>query len=269
MNFSLLPTAFATSSSLLLALFLTTQRLSSCEAFTVAPLQTPTTARHRQQPFSFSSSSSTKLYLSSQKKDFRPVPSDQEGIPIPFVDVNGKSFIECYADSIAVVDDVEYTIGVPCDYSVAICYFDQNQQLIPIELNDPLMDDIYPIAESIVEEEFGEELVLQRTPQTLTLVGELEEDEDEEEEGFEDDDDDEDEDDDGDEEVEVLLSFEQDGRQYNLVRLLDPILLVGKVDEKEPQNRVLLTPEESDKVMPMLEDMFLEYRADYDDMIDS
>ena len=35
--------------------------------------------------------------------------------------------------------------------------------------------------------------------------------------------------DDADEEVEILVSFEEDGREYHLVRLLDPVLLVGKV----------------------------------------
>ena len=34
---------------------------------------------------------------------------------------------------------------------------------------------------------------------------------------------------DTDEEVEILVSFEEDGREYHLVRLLDPVLLVGKV----------------------------------------
>lgn len=193
----------------------------------------------------------------------KPVPPEQEGVPIPFVDARGSNFIECYADSIAEVDGVEYTIGVPCDYAVALCYFREDQQLVPIELTDALMDDIYPIAESIVEEEFGEELVLQRTPQTLTLVGELEDDDDEDDEDFDLDDEDED---DGDEEVEVLLSFEQDGRQYNLVRMLDPMLLVGKADKEQTQNRLLLTPEESDKVMPVLEDMFLKYREDREDV---
>jgi hypothetical protein len=106
-----------------------------------------------------------------------------------------------------------------------------------------------------------------RTPQTLTLVGELEEDDEEESEDFEEKDDDSDDDADGDEEVEVLLAFENDGRQYNLVRLLDPILLVGKQSEKEPMNRVLLTPGESDKVMPILEEMFLDFQDDRDDII--
>lgn len=108
--------------------------------------------------------------------------------------------------------------------------------------------------------EFGEELVLQRTPQTLTLVGELEEDD---EEDFEEDDDlqvGEDDDEDVDEEVEVLLSFEHRDREYNLVRLLDPILLVGKQDPENPGRYLLLSSEESDRVMPLLEDLFLDFR---------
>merc|ERR1712232_1288300 len=114
--------------------------------------------------------------------------------------------------------------------------------------NDDLMDDIFPIAENIVSEEFEEELALQRTPQALTLVGELEDDdiEDEEYEDF-----------DGDEDVEVLLSFEHRGKEFNLVRLLDPVLLVGKNDSERSDLRVLLTPEESEKVMPILENVFL------------
>jgi Protein of unknown function (DUF3727) len=195
--------------------------------------------------------------------ELKRVPPDMEGVPIPFVDVAGNSFIECYADSVAIVNGIEYTIGVPCDYSVALCFFDENDQLVPVELDDALMDDIFPLAESIVSEEFGEELVLQRTPQTLTLVGELEDDDEEE-----DDDDDENEDeDDEEEEVEVLLSFEHRDKEYNLVRLLDPIMLVAKIDPAVPDNRILLTPEESEEIMPILEEMFLEFNDGPDDLL--
>jgi hypothetical protein len=195
------------------------------------------------------------------------VPADQEGIPIPFVDKTGNSFIECYADSVAIVDGAEYTIGVPCDYSVALCYFDDEDQLVPVELDDKLMDDLFPLAESIVGEEFGEELVLQRTPQTLTLVGELDDDD---EEDFEEDDElstEDDEAEEDEEEVEVLLSFEFKGKEFSLVRMLDPILLVGKVDPNVPDNRILLTPDESDAVMPRLEEMFLEFHDDPDNLL--
>lgn len=73
------------------------------------------------------------------------VPEDDD-TPIPFFDKEKNQFIECYADSIATVDGVKYTIGSPCDTSVAICYFDENEELIPIELDSELMDDIFPQA---------------------------------------------------------------------------------------------------------------------------
>jgi hypothetical protein len=101
---------------------------------------------------------------------FEKIDEDDDQI-IAFMDLNGEKAIDCYVDSYATVDQVEYTIGSPCDYAVALCYFENDEQLVPIELDDPLMDDIFPVAEGIIEDEFGEELVLLRTPQTLTLVG--------------------------------------------------------------------------------------------------
>ena len=51
--------------------------------------------------------------------------------------------------------------------------------------------------------------------------------------GYEGDEDDDDEDgmdvDETEEEVEILVSFEENGQEYHLVRLLDPVLLVGRV----------------------------------------
>jgi Protein of unknown function (DUF3727) len=141
---------------------------------------------------------------------------------------------------------------------VAICTTseDDPDELIPIEVTDTeMMDELFPIAESIVAEEFGEELVLQRTPQTLTLVGELDLDEDEDE--YEDDEDDDD-DDDG-EEVDVMFSFEHDGNEYQLVRLMDPMMLVGKKpDGADADLRVLLSLEESEAVMPIIEELFVQ-----------
>lgn len=190
---------------------------------------------------------------------FEKMAEDDDQV-IAFMDVSGEKGIDCYIDSYATVDGVEYAIGSPCDYAVALCYFEGDEQLVPLELDDPLMDDVFPIAEEIIEEEFGEELVLLRTPQTLTLVGELEENEL----------DDDDEDDVGDdlneteEEVEILISFEENGQEYHLVRLLDPVLLVGKAGNEN--TRILLTPEESDIVMPQLEEMFISNQEDPDQM---
>ena len=73
------------------------------------------------------------------------VPEDDD-TPIPFVEVDNSSFIECYADSIAIVNGVEYTIGSPCDHAVALCYFDEDKQLIPIELEEDRMEEIFALA---------------------------------------------------------------------------------------------------------------------------
>ena len=222
--------------------------LAHVQAFTVSPIAFKSTSR------SVAFSQSSRLYQNTIHKV-----SEDDDTQIPFLDLKTNSFIECYADSIAIIDGVEYTIGNPCDNSVALCYFDNDGELVPIELESELMDVIFPLAASIVEEEFGEELALERTPQTLTLVGELEEGEDDEEDEFEDEDDmDEDE-----EEVEILLSFDEDGTEYVLVRLLDPVLLVGKASEDKNEPKcVLLTEEESDIVMPILEEMFVEYQEE-------
>ena len=199
--------------------------------------------------------SSFGLRMEASKSVLEKLPEDDD-TPIPFVDKDLNEFIECYADSIATIDGIQYTIGTPCDYPVALCYFDSQEQLIPIELEDELMDDIFPIAESIVEDEFGEELVLQRTSQTLTLMGEL--DDDEEEDDYDEEEEEDDYDGDEEEEVEILISFEHKGTEYNLVRLLDPVLLVAKPDPENPSKRYLLSEEESDRVMPILEELFLD-----------
>jgi len=203
--------------------------------------------------------------LSASQSDSSPiferVSEEDEGVPIPFLDRTENSFIECYADSVITIKKSQYTIGVPCDYCVALCYF-EGENLIPVELNDDLMNDIFPIAENIVSEEFDEELVLQRTPQTLTLVGELEDDENDRDEEEDDDDDDL-----NGEEVEVLLTFDHRDKEFNLVRMLDPVLLVGKTDAERPDLRILLTLEESEKIMPILEKTFLNYHDDGDSML--
>jgi hypothetical protein len=185
--------------------------------------------------------------------------------PIPFVDTQGDNFIDCYVDSIATINGVKYTVGSPCDHPVALCMYDDQDELVTIELDDEYMDQVFPVAENVIEEQFGEELVLVRTPQTLTLAGELDIDEEEDEE-------DDDEEEDEEEQVELLVTFEMDdGREIHLVRLLDPVSLVGKFDAQNPNRRLLLTPTESEEIMPLLEPLYkqkldeLQYQLDEED----
>lgn len=69
----------------------------------------------------------------------------------------------------------------------------------------------------------------------------------------------------GDEEVEVLLSFDHRDMEFNLVRLLDPVFLVGKSFPGDASKRMLLTKDESDAVMPKLEELFLEFQHDMEE----
>lgn len=203
----------------------------------------------------------------------QPIDSDMEGVPIPFIDRETNTFIDCFADAHCTLEGTTYTIGVPCDTAVALCKMEEGA-LVPIE--DSELDDVFSIAAAVIEEEFDEELELQRTPQTLTLVGELEDEDDEGDEidGIEMYDSDDEGIDDDEESVEALLSFEHRDVEYVLVRLLDPVLLVGQLDEGdelEIQKRYLLSADEADRVMPKLEEMFLEYthaQADKDDADD-
>lgn len=178
--------------------------------------------------------------------------------PLAFIDLFGPGeprWIDVDPDYIITLGGQEYTVGVPCDYSVAICYYDEDDQLVPVDIDSELMEEVFPICKDIINEEFGEELVLALTPQTLTLVGELEEGEEEQE--YDESLDENDVPDEDEEDVEMLLAFEVDSVEYNLVKLLDPVMLVAKKDE---QNRYLILDEgESEGVLPQLEEMFVQF----------
>ena len=109
---------------------------------------------------------------------------------------------------------------------MAICFFDDDESLIPIDVDDEAMDELYAVAASLLEEE---DLFLQRTATTLTLQGDLEVDEDFEamNEQFED----EAEEDDDTEFVEVLAEFEHKDQDYSVVRIANPFLLIAKQKE--------------------------------------
>jgi len=104
-----------------------------------------------------------------QEEDAEEAEDVDPDTPIAFVDVQKNNFIECYAESVATVKGVEYTIGVPCDHAVALCSFDTDDQLVPIDLDDPLMDDVYPVAERYVVI-FGIYYIILNTVESKLLI---------------------------------------------------------------------------------------------------
>jgi len=238
--------------------------LRTLDAFTVSPPSSLTLQqhqRHYEKSTAFTSSSSS-LYKKKKRNDdpfddgedcLKQVPEEDQNI-ITLLDKKDANFIECNPDAIAIVNGNEYIIASPCDNCVALCSFSkETEELLPIELDEELMNDVFPVAARFVADEFGDELSLERTAQTLTLVGELEMDEDDE--------DDEDENDDeassDEEEVEFLLEFEHRNKDFYLVRLLDPVMLVGKREGEDDDKYVVLSEDESAKVMPTIEEMFM------------
>jgi len=59
-----------------------------------------------------------------------------------------------------------YSVVHPCDEVVAICRYDNEGEMIPIDPEGTEMDDLYPFVSHMLEEE---ELYLMRTATTLTL----------------------------------------------------------------------------------------------------
>ena len=163
-----------------------------------------------------------------------------------------ESVIECYVDAIAKINDVDYSVGFPVDHAVDIAVIEEDEDgeegLTLLETDEPIMDKLFAIAKQMIEQDKDAKLALYRTPATLTLAGNLGMDDDEDE-------DNEEEDEDGVVAADLLLSFEYEGQEYNLVKPTDLMLLVGKEDGDNKEQRVLITDEESEELMPTLVEM--------------
>jgi len=163
--------------------------------------------------------------------------------PIPFTESSpttskGEPIVECYVDAIATIDNTQYMVGHTCDHAIDIVFIDEEDELVPIEIEDDLMDDIFPMAAKAMKEEFPD-CTLRRTPASLTLEGDLGEEDEEDDEAT----------------AELLVTFEYDGTEYNVVRPFDLMLLVATTDENNPEQNILIDDEKAEEVMPTLMEM--------------
>ena len=62
------------------------------------------------------------------------------------------------------------------------------------------------------------------------------------------------------EDVEILLTFEHWGKEFNLVRLIDLVLMIRNNTEGKDLICILLLLEEADETMTVLAEMFLGYQ---------
>ncbi|GMI17028.1 hypothetical protein TrLO_g15308 [Triparma laevis f. longispina] len=189
-------------------------------------------------------------YRTAAQSSLTKCPDDAS--PIPFLPSSPTSLltpIEIYPTCTITHSSRTFHIGTPCDNSISICRFsNEDDSLIPLEDSDPEFDNVVSVAGKVIEEEFGEDLQLVKTCGVLTLCGEIDWEEDEEQETEAAGQDDE-------EEVEMLLAFEYDNREYNVVRMVDPVMLVG---EESASGEVRLIGEDGGEVLEEIEKIFLE-----------
>lgn len=216
---------------------------------------------------------------------------DPESMPVMVRDPDSDRAIECWLDSLATVregaGDAEggkYAIVYPCDVPVALaktsgCFDDvdddddddaafiegtpserpDDEELELLDTDGPEMDVLFDVAAGVVSQAYDGEVEIVRSASYLTLQGDvdfLEEDDDEARAARADGGDD----DEGND-LEPLLAFEHKGQEWELLRFVDPIMLLAKIvapaeDAAEPSYE-LLSEEESDRVMPVVEAQIL------------
>ena len=115
--------------------------------------------------------------------------------------------------------EMEEVLEIGADEMEALMQAEDDDMIEPIDNEDPFLDEVYLVAKDLVEEQFDEDCELLRTAVTLTISGEIDFDDDDAELGELSDDED---------AVQVLAEFEYEDKQYDLVRVLDPMLLLGK-----------------------------------------
>lgn len=136
------------------------------------------------------------------------------------------------------------------------------------------MDILFPLAVKTIEADFGGDLTLVRSATTLTLQGYIDDDEDDEEEndgdegiskgedkisvvteGGDDDNDDDEEDEDEDDEDEELGSFEYKNREFCIIKVGMPLLIIGRQSEpSEEAPYIILDGDENDRISALIQD---------------
>lgn len=162
-----------------------------------------------------------------------------------------KRVVECFVDSSVKVEEVDYFVLTPCDEVVALVAFDENDEPMMLDPESSQMDDIFPAAAALFEED---DIHLFRSAGCLTMQGDIDSVEfgdDYEEEDIDDEDDEDDDGGDG-ERVEVISEFEINDIPYSLVKIMEPVFLIAKAAAIEGEY-VLLEEAERVRISPQVE----------------
>ncbi|CAN0211928.1 unnamed protein product [Pylaiella littoralis] len=204
------------------------------------------------------------------KDRLEEVPDELASMPVELACPKTGKTLMCYAERIAVVGGERYLVAFPKDPAVAIA-FDESGEVSPVPNDDPIMDELFPLAEACAAD-LGPGVTLLRTPTTLTVRGlnELVETVEDSKDGGEDGGEsfgsietgggggggggaEEEEEEEEADEVELLGEFLLEGEEFLMVRFLEPILILAK--EREPGKYVLIDEEEEQDAIPLVDEM--------------
>lgn len=170
---------------------------------------------------------------------------------VTLTDEVGRS-LECYVERSLFVEDREYLLLLPVDAAIEIFAWQSNgeeEEAVPVE-DDATIEQIFSTAEAVLAEQ---NLILKRTAFALTVGGELpsvEETElftleiEDETDSLEP------------EQLQLLASFYYQEQEYSIYTPLDPLLFFARLNSSgKPQ---LLSPEEFQKVQPLLADQLFD-----------
>jgi hypothetical protein len=182
---------------------------------------------------------------SPQSEDF----DDAELVTL--TDETGRT-LACYIERELELDSKTYLLLLPVDAPIEIFAWnedDEMAELVAVE-EDEEIDLIFPDANAVLSEQ---NLTLKRSAFTLSAIGELPPldpnevvtiELDEEDESLEP------------EEFQILARFYNEEQEYAICTPVDPLLFFGIADEQD--NVSLLSPEEAERIQPLLEDMLLD-----------
>ncbi|MDX2099037.1 MAG: DUF3727 domain-containing protein [Leptolyngbyaceae cyanobacterium bins.59] len=170
---------------------------------------------------------------------------------VTITDEAGRSLI-CYVEHSLDLEGQEYLLLLPVDSPIEIFVWqageEDEEEAVLVE-QDAEIDLLFPIASAVLQEQ---NLKLKRTAVALTVEGELpdveEEDYEDEEDGFEEH-----------EELQFLANFYHEEQEYAIYTPLDPFFILARLNEAGQP--VLLTPEEMEKIeplLPMIEDQLFD-----------
>mmetsp|Transcript_9752 Transcript_9752/g.14971 ORF Transcript_9752/g.14971 Transcript_9752/m.14971 type:complete len:382 (+) Transcript_9752:68-1213(+) len=121
-------------------------------------------------PFSSSASEEAPKTLLDISLESDP---DMTKLRIPFVDQSGRNFIDCKIAFMVELDGSNYAIGVPFEHSAGISFQKKDGTVTYMSPDDDENEELMQIMAAQLQQEFGEDVSLKRTPRVLTIAGDL------------------------------------------------------------------------------------------------